>query len=211
MHDYCSLYRAILTGDAAAAADAARKLVEEGAPPMDLASGGITQAMSEVGRLFEAGEYFVPELLMAARATKDVFTILRPLLAQTDAPSKGRVILGTVRGDLHDIGKNLVAAMLEGAGFEITDLGVDVPPENFVAAIREVNAQIVGLSALLTSVLPAMKTTIEVFRKAGIRDKVHVMVGGAPVTKDYAESIGADGYADNATASVALASRLSGL
>jgi 5-methyltetrahydrofolate--homocysteine methyltransferase len=166
--------------------------------------------MGEVGRLFEEGEYFVPELLIAARATKEIFKILRPLLAQTGAKPRGQVVLGTVRGDLHDIGKNLVAAMLEGGGFEVTDLGVDVSPEKFIAAVQDKQAQIVGLSALLTTTLPAMKTTIEAFRTAGIRERVKVMIGGAPVTQSYADSIGADGYGENAAASVDLARRLVG-
>ena len=210
MHDLSSLRQAILAGDAAAAVSAARQALGEGVNPVDLVSQGISPAMGEAGRLFEEGEYFVPELLIAARATKEIFQILRPLLAQTGAKSKGHVVLGTVQGDLHDIGKNLVAAMLEGGGFEVTDLGVDVPPEKFIAAVRNKQAQIVGLSALLTTTMPAMKTTIEAFRTAGIRERVKVMVGGAPVTKSYADSIGADGYGENATASVDLARRLVG-
>jgi 5-methyltetrahydrofolate--homocysteine methyltransferase len=166
--------------------------------------------MAEVGKLFEEGECFVPELLMAARATKGIFQILRPLLAQTGAKPMAHVVLGTVQGDLHDIGKNLVAAMLEGGGFEVTDLGVDVPPEEFIAAVKKRPVQIVGLSALLTTTMPAMKTTIEAFRAAGIREQFKIMVGGAPVTKTYAESIGADGYGETAAASVDLARRLTG-
>jgi 5-methyltetrahydrofolate--homocysteine methyltransferase len=136
--------------------------------------------------------------------------ILRPLLAQTGAKPQGRVVLGTVQGDLHDIGKNLVAALLEGGGFEVTDLGVDVSPEKFIAAVQDKQAQIVGLSALLTTTMPAMKTAIEAFGRAGIRERIKVMVGGAPVTKGYADSIGADGYGENAAASVDLARRLVG-
>jgi 5-methyltetrahydrofolate--homocysteine methyltransferase len=166
--------------------------------------------MAEVGRLFEESEYFVPELLIAARATKEDFQLLRPALAQTGTKPKGHVVLGTVQGDLHDIGKNLVAAMLEGGGFEVTDLGVDVAPQKFVAAVREKQAEIVGLSALLTTTLPAMKKTVDAFGSAGIREQIKVMVGGAPVTKSYAESIGADGYGENAATSVQLALRLIG-
>ena len=211
MNNFSNLHDAVLKGDAAAAVTEAHRLLDSGALPMALVNQGISPAMVEVGRLFEEGEYFVPELLMAARATNEVFPILRPLLAQADVPSKGRVVLGTVRGDLHDIGKNLVAAMLEGAGFEITDLGVDVPAEKFIAAIKEKNAKILGLSALITTTLPAMRAVVKAFREAGIRDQVKVMVGGSPVTAEYAESIGADGYAENATESVELASRLSGV
>ena len=152
----------------------------------------------------------MPELLIAARATKEIFQVLRPLLAQAGAKARGHVVLGTVQGDLHDIGKNLVAAMLEGGGFEVTDLGVDVSPEKFIAAVQQKQAQIVGLSALLTTTLPAMKVAIDALRDAGIRERVKVMVGGAPVTKNYAESIGADGYGENAAASVELACRLIG-
>jgi len=210
MHDLSSLREAILIGDASAAVSAARKALDAGVEPVDLIGQGISPAMGEVGRLFEEGEYFVPELLIAARATKEIFQILRPLLAQAGTEPIGRVVLGTVQGDLHDIGKNLVAAMLEGGGFEVTDLGVDVPPEKFIAAVKDKHAQMVGLSALLTTTLPAMKTTIEAFRTAGIRENVKVMVGGAPVTKNYADSIGADGYGENAAASVDLARRLVG-
>jgi len=211
MHTCSALQEAIVQGDAVAAVSETRKLLDQGMKPVDLVSDGVTPAMAVVGRLFENGECFVPELLMAARATKEVFQILRPLLAQSNTQPKGRVILGTVRGDLHDIGKNLVAAMLEGSGFEVTDLGVDVPPEKFITAVQQKKAHIVGISALLTSTLPAMKAVIEAFRSAGIRDQVKIMVGGAPVTQTYADAIGADGYGANATASVDLAARLAGM
>jgi len=204
------LREAIIRGDAAAAVSETRKLLDQSVKPVDIISDGVTPAMAVVGRLFENGECFVPELLMAARATKDIFQILRPLLAETNARPRARVILGTVRGDLHDIGKNLVAAMLEGGGFEVTDLGVDVPPERFIAAQKEKQAHIVGLSALLTSTLPTMKAVIEAFGAAGIRDQVKIMVGGAPVTKRFADTIGADGYGENAIASVDLAGNLAG-
>ncbi len=208
MTDFSNLHDTILNGDAAAAVTETRRLLDNGALPITLINQGISPALAEVGRLFEEGEYFVPEMLMAAMATKEIFVILRPLLAQADTPSKGCVVLGAVRGDLHDIGKNLVAAMLEGAGFEIMDLGVDVAPEKFIAAIKEKRAPILGLSALLTTTLPAMEAVVEACREAGIRDQVKIMVGGAPVTSEYAESIGADGYAENAPASIKLASRL---
>ena len=208
--DIVRLREAIVTGDAEGAVTETRRLLADGMDAVCLVSEGISPAMAEVGRLFDECEYFVPELLIAARATKEVFQLLRPVLAQTGAKPKGHVILGTVQGDLHDIGKNLVAAMLEGGGFEVTDLGVDVPPQKFVEAVREKRAEIVGLSALLTTTLPAMKNTVEVFGSEGIRDQIKVMVGGAPVTKSYAESIGADGYAENAAASVQLAARLIG-
>jgi len=210
MHDLSTLRKAVIEGDAAVAVTATRKALDEGVQPLDLISQGIGPAMAEVGKLFEEGEYFVPELLMAARATKEIFAILRPLLAQSGAQPAAHVVLGTVQGDLHDIGKNLVAAMLEGGGFEVTDLGVDVPPEAFVAAVKKKPVQIVGLSALLTTTMPAMKNTIEAFRAAGLREQIKIMVGGAPVTRGYAESIGADGYSETAAASVDLARRLTG-
>ena len=209
MIDLSSLRRAVLGGDAGAAASATRKALDEGAQPVEIISEGIGPAMAEVGRLFEECEYYVPELLMAARATKEIFQILRPLLAQTRVKPTGRVVLGTVQGDLHDIGKNLVAAMLEGGGFEVIDLGVDVLPAKFIAAVQNKQARIVGLSALLSTTMPAMKTTIEAFRAAGIREGVKIMVGGAPVTQNYADSIGADGYGESAATSVDLARRLS--
>jgi 5-methyltetrahydrofolate--homocysteine methyltransferase len=211
MHDLSALREAILAGNADTAVAATRVALNKGENPADLISQGISPAMGEIGRQFEAGECFVPELLMAARATKAIFQILRPLLAQTGAKPRGRVVLGTVRGDLHDIGKNLVAAMLEGGGFEVTDLGTDVPAEKFISAVREKQAQIVGLSALLTSTLPAMKAAVEAFREIGTRDGVKIMVGGAPVTQVFADAIGADGYGESAAASVDLARRLIGI
>jgi len=210
VHDLSALQKAVIEGEVRAAVSAAGEALDAGVQPVDLIAQGIGPAMAEVGKLFEEGEYFVPELLMAARATKEIFVILRPLLAQSGAEPMAHVILGTVQGDLHDIGKNLVGAMLEGGGFEVTDLGVDVPPEKFIEAVRKKPVQIVGLSALLTTTMPAMKNTIEAFRSAGIRDQVKIMVGGAPVTKSYAESIGADGYSETAAASVDLARRLTG-
>jgi methylmalonyl-CoA mutase cobalamin-binding domain/chain len=167
-------------------------------------------AMGEVGKRFEADEYFVPELLLSARAMKGSLELLRPLLAGRDAASAGRVAIGTVQGDLHDIGKNLVAAMLEGGGFEVIDLGTDVPPQKFVDAIQQKGAQIVALSALLTVTMASMTKTIEALTAAGVRDRVKVIVGGAPVTQQYADAIGADGYSENASSAVALARRLCG-
>src|SRR5512143_3668576 len=161
MHDLTNLRQAVFTGDAPGALAAARAALGAGVDPVSIVSDGISPAMGDVGRLFEEGEYFVPDLLMAARATKEIFTILRPLLAETGTKPRGHVVLGTVQGDLHDIGKNLVAAMLEGGGFEVTDLGADVTPQNFVAAVQQHKPQIVGLSALLTTTLPAMKIAIE--------------------------------------------------
>jgi 5-methyltetrahydrofolate--homocysteine methyltransferase len=164
--------------------------------------------MTQLGRLFDEGDCFVPELLMAARANKAVFEILRPLLSRTGVKPVGRVVLGTVKGDMHDIGKNLVAALLEGGGFEVIDLGVDVPAGRFVAAVEERQPQLLGLSALLTTTLPGMKATLEALSSAGLRERVKVMIGGAPVTESHAQAIGADGYADNAASAVDLARHL---
>jgi len=204
------LYEAILTGDARAARKTTEEALAAGHDPLALVNGHMTRAMDEVGRLFELGEYFVPELLLSARAMKAALELLRPLLANAGAEPAGRVVIGTVAGDLHDIGKNLVAAMLEGGGFEVTDLGTDVAPAKFIEAATAKNAQIVCLSALLTVTMPAMRTTIEAFRAAGVRERVKVMVGGAPVTAQYARDIGADGYSENASTAVALARRLTG-
>jgi 5-methyltetrahydrofolate--homocysteine methyltransferase len=166
------------------------------------------RAMGEVGRRFEEEEYFVPELLLSARAMKSALVLIRPLLSETGASSKGCIVIGTVKGDLHDIGKNLVSAMLEGAGFEVVDLGSDVSPEKFVAAVEETGAHLVGLSALLTVTMPSMKSTIEALEAAGLRDRVKVLVGGAPLSTEHAEAIRADAYADNATAAVRAAHEL---
>jgi 5-methyltetrahydrofolate--homocysteine methyltransferase len=167
--------------------------------------------MSEVGRRYECEEYFVPELLLAARAMKGSLELIRPLLAARGDEPAGRVVIGTVKGDLHDIGKNLVASLLEGGGFEVVDLGSDVSPEKFVQAVKDRNANIVCLSALLTVTMPAMKTTMEALKNAGVRDRIKVMIGGAPVTQQYADEIGADGYGENASVAVNLARRLVGI
>lgn len=201
------LREAILTGDARAAHDLTQEALANGIEPLALINESMIPAMDEVGRLFEAEEYFVPELLLSARAMKAAMELLRPLLAATGAKPAGKVVIGTVRGDLHDIGKNLVAVLLEGGGFEVIDLGADVAPQKFIEAIRQSGANIVGLSALLTVTMPMMKTTIDALTEAGLRDKVKVMVGGAPVTRQFADRIGADGYGESAIAAVALARR----
>jgi 5-methyltetrahydrofolate--homocysteine methyltransferase len=199
------LSEAILNGDAKAAVSLTSQLIAANASPMELVSGCMIPAMDEVGRRFECEDYFVPELLLAGRAMKGALELLRPLLAASGAQPVAKVVIGTVAGDLHDIGKNLVASMLEGGGFEVHDLGANVSPETFVQAIRSHKADIVALSALLTVTMPAMRTTIDAFRAAGVREQIRVMVGGAPVTKQYADEIGADGYSDSATSAVALA------
>ena len=202
------LYEAILNGNTPAAAEAARQALEGGAAALDLVQNHMVPAMDEVGRRFECEDYFVPELLLAARAMKAALALIRPLLASSGAEPAGRVVIGTVKGDLHDIGKNIVASMLEGGGFEITDLGADVAPEKFVDAVRANRANLVCLSALLTVTMSSMKTTIEALSAAGLRGQAKIMVGGAPVTQRYADEIGADGYGENAAVAVALARKL---
>jgi 5-methyltetrahydrofolate--homocysteine methyltransferase len=165
-------------------------------------------AMAEVGRLFEEGEYFVPDMLLSARAMQAALTVLKPHLIQAKIRSAGNVLIGTVQGDWHDIGKNLVAIMLEGAGFEITDLGTDVPPEKFVRAVAEGGFDILALSALLTTTMPNMQNTVNALGEAGLRDRVKIIVGGAPITESYARQIGADGYAPDASRAVGLAKSL---
>jgi corrinoid protein of di/trimethylamine methyltransferase len=208
MPDLENLHQAVIEGNWKAAAAATQAALAAGAPPLTVVTGYLVPAMDEVGRRFECEEYFVPEMLLSARAMKASMDILRPLLAASGAEPAGRVVIGTVKGDLHDIGKNLVAAMLEGGGFEVIDLGADVAPERFIDAVAKGNANILALSALLTVTMPAMKTVVEAFRRAGLRDKVKIMVGGAPVTQQYAESIGADGYGESAATAVALARKL---
>jgi corrinoid protein of di/trimethylamine methyltransferase len=202
------LYDAILNGGAPQAAEATRQALEGGATALDLVRREMVPAMDEVGRRFECEEYFVPELLLAARAMKASLALIRPLLAASGAQPAGRVVIGAVKGDLHDIGKNIVASMLEGGGFEVTDLGANVAPEKFVEAVRTHHAGLVCLSALLTVTMPAMRATMDALEAAGLRGQVKVMVGGAPVTERYADEIGADGYGENATVAVALARKL---
>ena len=211
MAELDTLYQAVLTGDAKAAVAVTRQALDEGLDPLALIQGTTVPAMDEVGRRFEAQDYFVPELLLSARAMKASLDLLRPLLAGREAAFAGRVAIGTVQGDLHDIGKNLVASMLEGGGFEVIDLGTDVPPQTFVDAIQHQGVQMVALSTLLTVTMGSMRQTIEALTAAGVRDRVKVMVGGAPVTQRYADQIGADGYSENASAAVALARRLRGV
>jgi len=208
MSDLQKLYDAILNGDAKTAVAVTKEALAEGADPLEIVTKHMVPAMDEVGQRFECEEYFVPELLLAARAMKGSLELIRPLLVERGAEPAGRVAIGTVKGDLHDIGKNLVASMLEGGGFEVIDLGADVPPEKFVEAIKQRGANLVCLSALLTVTMPAMRTTIEAIRAAGVRDQVKVLIGGAPVTKRYADEIGADGYGESATSAVALARQL---
>lgn len=211
MADLKKLYDAVLNGDAKTAVAITREAIDEKVDPVELISGTMVPAMDAVGKLYEEEEYFVPELLLSARAMKGCMELLRPLLTACGAKPAGTVAIGTVKGDLHDIGKNLVASLLEGGGFEVIDLGADVSPEKFIETIRERGAQVVCLSALLTVTMPSMKTTIEALEQAGLRDKVKVLVGGAPVTQQFADEIRADGYGESASHAVALARKMCGV
>jgi 5-methyltetrahydrofolate--homocysteine methyltransferase len=202
------IYEAVLNGDNHAAPEQVQAALEAGFDPGMILNEGMVGAMSEVGRLFEEGEYFVPEMLISARAMQAGLSVLRPHLVSANIKSAGKVAAGTVKGDLHDIGKNLVCMMLEGAGFEIQDLGTDVAPEKFVEVVKNGGADLIALSALLTTTMPNMKATIEALKAAGLREQVKVIVGGAPLTDTYAQQIGADGYAPDASRAVNLAKAL---
>ncbi len=197
-----ALAQAILEGKRNEAVELTQKLVDAGVSPKQILDEGLIAGMSIAGEKFKNGEYFVPEILVAARAMKASMEILRPLLVATDVQPIGTMVIGTVRGDLHDIGKNLVAMMVEGAGFKVVDLGVDVTADKFVAAAKEHNAQIVGMSALLTTTMTYIPEVIKAFNAEGLRPKVKLIVGGAPVTQEWADQIGADGYAPDAATAV---------
>ncbi len=201
------LYNAVMEGQRDAAEENVQKALADGVPPGEVLDA-MVNAMGEVGRLFEEGEYFVPEMLIAARAMKTGMEILKPRLVDADIKPAGTIVAGTVKGDLHDIGKNLVCMMLEGAGFSVVDLGTDVSPEAFVAAVKDHQPDFVAMSALLTTTMPNMQTTIDALQTAGVRNSVKVMIGGAPITDNYAEKIGADGYAPDASRAVKLAKSL---
>lgn len=202
------LRQAVMTGNAGGVKELAQKLVDEGTPALDIINKGLISGMSVVGDRFKKGEMYVPEVLVAARAMKEGMEIVQPLLQEGEATSSGKVLLGTVKGDLHDIGKNLVGMMIESNGFDVVDMGVDISPETFVERVKEEGPQVLGLSALLTTTMLAMKETIEVLEEEGLRDKVKIIVGGAPVTSDFAEEIGADGYAPDAASAAELVEKL---
>jgi 5-methyltetrahydrofolate--homocysteine methyltransferase len=202
------IFEGVINGQSPIVQQKVQEALETGENPVVILNEGMIAAMAEVGKRFEEGEYFVPEMLIAARAMQTGMALLKPHLQQSEVKSQGKVVIGTVKGDLHDIGKNLVGMMLEGAGFEIIDLGTDVSPEKFVTAARESQGNVVAMSALLTTTMPNMKTTIEALQAAGIRDRVKVLVGGAPVTENYARQVGADGYAPDASRAVAIAKSL---
>jgi 5-methyltetrahydrofolate--homocysteine methyltransferase len=199
------IYQGIIDGNLEEVKAKVQEAIQAKLPAGMILKEGLVPAMAEVGRLFEEGEFFVPEMLVAARAMQGGLEILKPLLVAADVKPAGKVVIGTVKGDLHDIGKNLVSIMLEGAGFEIHDLGTDVLPEKFVEAVKTFQPEIVCMSALLTTTMTNMPVTVEAIKQAGLRDKVKILVGGAPVTDAYAKQIGADGYAQDASAAARLA------
>jgi 5-methyltetrahydrofolate--homocysteine methyltransferase len=201
----------VLRGDAKTAAAETQAALDDGVAAEEILHQACIPAMNEVGRLFEIGEKFVPEMLIAARAMQTALEILKPQLVEADIQSLGTVVVGTVAGDLHDIGKNLVAMMLEGAGFQIIDLGTDVAPEKFVEAVQANDPDIVGMSALLTTTMASISATIEALTEAGVRDKVKVIIGGAPITQDFAAKVGADGFAPDAGSAPRMAKALLGV
>jgi 5-methyltetrahydrofolate--homocysteine methyltransferase len=203
-----SVFDGVIEGNAPLVQEKVKEALGQGVAPGEILNQGMIAAMAEVGKRFEDGDFFVPEMLIAARAMQSGMALLKPHLLEGDVKTAGKVAIGTVKGDLHDIGKNLVAMMLEGAGFEIIDLGTDVPPEKFVEAVKNQSADVIAMSALLTTTMPNMKNTVEALKTAGLRDQVKVLIGGAPVTANYAQQIGADGYAPDASRAVALAKSL---
>ena len=198
----------VIKGDQEHVEGKVKDALNEKIAPDKILKEALISAMGEVGDRFEKGEFYVPEMLIAARAMQAGLVVLKPRLVEEGIPTAGKVIIGTVKGDLHDIGKNLVAMMLEGAGFEIIDLGTDVPPQKFGEAVREHGAEIVGMSALLTTTMQAMRSTMDAMEDMGVRDEVKIIVGGAPVTDAFAKEIGADGYAPDASRAVALAKEI---
>jgi 5-methyltetrahydrofolate--homocysteine methyltransferase len=211
MDDFPELYNAVVRGDADLAKSFTERALAACIEPLRLVNEAMIPAMDEVGARFERSEYFVPQMLLSTRAMKQSMALIRPLLTTVATKPLGRVVIGTVKGDMHDIGKNLVAAMLEGGGFEVTDLGTNVSAEKFVAVAIEKKAQIVGMSALLTTTMAGMRGIIEALAQAGLRPGVKVLVGGAPVSRAFAENIGADGHSNSAPDAVKVAKRVLGL
>jgi len=211
MSDFRALTESVIKGDIKTAVAETQSALDGGISARDILDKGLIATMDEVGERFSKGLIFVPQMLRSAKTMQECMKVLKPFFEEGDVTSKGKVLIGTVKGDLHDIGKNLVSMIMGGAGFAITDLGVDVPPEEFVQKAREVEPDIVAMSALLSTTMPAMLQTIEALQKAGIRDKVKVMIGGAPVTEKYAQEIKADSYASDAGSAVSKAKTLLGI
>ncbi len=202
MADLQALAEAVINGKKEEAERLTQEAIDGGIKPGTIINDGLIAGMTVVGEKFKNNEFYVPEVLIAARAMQSAMAMVKPLLADGEVTSKGKVVIGTVKGDLHDIGKNLVAMMLEGGGYEVIDLEVDVAPEKYVAAAAENNADVIALSALLTTTMPSMKDTVDALAEAGLKGKVKVIIGGAPVTQSYADEIGADGYAPDAASAV---------
>ena len=211
MANFAELSKAIIEGDISKVTERTQRAVAEGVSPREIIDKGLTPGMDVVGKHFKEGDMFIPEVLLSARAMHAGLTILKPLLAASDSSTIGRVVLGTIQGDIHDIGKSLVSTMLEGAGFEVTDLGVDVPQQRFAEVAVAKKANLVGMSALLTTTMVNMKGVIDRLEEAGVRRQVKIIIGGAPVTQDFANRIGADGYAPDAARAVDLVRRLLGI
>jgi 5-methyltetrahydrofolate--homocysteine methyltransferase len=211
MSEFESLIQAVIKGDIQTAVAETRKSVDAGASVQDILDKGLIAAMDTVGRNFSSGRIFVPQMLRSAKTMQECMNIIKPLFQEGDITTKGNVVIGTVKGDLHDIGKNLVSMMLEGAGFAITDLGVDIPADKFVQKVQEVGADVVGMSALLSITMPGMPATIEALKASGLREKVKVIIGGAPVTEKYAKEINADSYAPDAASAVVEVKKLLGI
>lgn len=210
MFDFEILGNCVIKGDGNMACELTQKAIDQGVSPNDIINKGLINGMNVVGQRFKAGDMYVPEVLMAARAMHAGMDLVKPLITEGEMPSAGTVVLGTVAGDLHDIGKNLVGMMMESGGMKVIDLGTDVSPEAFAKAVKEHQPNVVGMSALLTTTMLAMKDTIEILEEEGLRDQVKILVGGAPVTQDFADEIKADGWAPDAAAAKDLALELIG-
>jgi len=208
--DLEAIFENVVAGEQAATRASVQAALAAGRPVEVILNQGLIAGMAAVGQRFECGDFFLPDMLLAARAMQAGLELLRPLLLQGNVPPAGRVVIGTVQGDLHEIGKNLVAMVLEGAGYAVHDVGVDVPPERFVEVVRAEQPDVLALSALLSTTIPGMKRTIDALRAASLRDRVTIIVGGAPVTEQYAQRVGADGYVADASQSVGLVQRLRG-
>jgi 5-methyltetrahydrofolate--homocysteine methyltransferase len=206
-----TIQQAIISGDPSGAKAQTEQALVDGITAQELINQAVIPAMAEVGLLFERGEYYLPEMMISALATKQIMGLIRPLLAESGVQPVARVVLGTVQGDMHDIGKNIVSMMLEGAGFSVIDIGVDVPPEAFVTAIKDSGAEIVGISALLTTTMTGIPVIIRAIKEAGLRDQVKILVGGAPITAEFAAEVGADGFAPDASSATRKAKELLGL
>jgi 5-methyltetrahydrofolate--homocysteine methyltransferase len=209
MNEYLqTIYDGIIRGSKPAVLEGIKAALDAGIPVGEIINDSMIAAMGEVGRRFEAGVYYIPEMLVAARAMQAGMNEVKPYLTETDIEPSGKVVIGTVNGDLHDIGKNLVSVMLEGAGFEIIDLGMDVSPEDFVSAVQEQHPDILAMSALLTTTMTNLKVVVDALKEAGVRDQVKILVGGAPITASFAEQVGADAYAPDASRAVSVAKSL---